>query len=59
MTAARCEPRYVLCPGPVTSRNDGQRHYVGAEALRRLYGVAARDCVTFPRGDLSTAALRW
>lgn len=37
-------PRFVLCPGYVISRNDGQRHYVSANALRQLYGVPARAC---------------
>lgn len=31
-------PRYVLHPGYVHSA-DGQRHYVDAPTLRRLYGV--------------------
>lgn len=58
MMAARCGPLYVLCPGRVTSRTDGQRHWVGADALRRLYGVAARDCVTYPQGDGTEADIR-
>lgn len=58
MTAARCKLRYVLCPGPVTSRSDGQRHWVGADALRRWYGVPARECVTFPQGDGAEADIR-
>lgn len=32
-------PRYILHPGHVRSRADGDRHYVGVEALLRLYAV--------------------
>lgn len=38
------EPKYVICPGMVTSKADGQRHYIGAEALIRLYGVDPQEC---------------
>ena len=37
--------RYVLCPGMVTSRTDGQRHYVGPYHLAQLYGVAPSECL--------------
>lgn len=39
--------RYVLCPGMVTSRYDGQDHYVSARQLARLYGVDMKLCVIF------------
>lgn len=39
--------RYVLCPGMVISRNDGQQHYIGAMALARLYGVDPKECEIF------------
>lgn len=31
--------RYLLVPGLVTSRTDGQVHHVGASDLARLYGL--------------------
>ena len=38
--------RYVLLPGGVTSRNDGQRHYIGPHRLRQLYCIPAdAECV--------------
>jgi hypothetical protein len=37
-------PKYVICPGKVTSQNDGQRHYIGYMQLMRLYGVDPREC---------------
>jgi len=38
----RPQVRYVLHPGYVTSRNDGQRHYIGITQLARLYGLDIR-----------------
>jgi hypothetical protein len=40
---------YLLCPGGVTSKNDGQRHYIDGPQLGRLYGVSLRDCVILDR----------
>lgn len=37
--------KYVLHPGHVTSKNDGQSHYIGAARLADLYGVSLRDCI--------------
>ncbi len=49
-------PLFAVLPGMVTSRNDGQRHYIGADALIRLYKVPPALCkiVTDPSqvGDL-------
>jgi hypothetical protein len=42
--------KYVLCPGEVTSRSDGQRHYINAEQLLSLYGVRRNDCYIARRG---------
>lgn len=50
--------RFVLCPDYVISRNDGSRHWVGADQLRRLYGVPRRECVTYPQGEGSDADIR-
>lgn len=36
--------KYVLCPGMVTSKTDGQRHYIGPHALAQLYGVDMKEC---------------
>lgn len=44
-------PRYLLCPGSVRSRMDGQWRYFGARDLARLYGVAMSDCLVLPRHD--------
>lgn len=42
---------YVICPGIVTSRTDGQEHYVDERSLISLYGVHPALCVVFPRNE--------
>lgn len=37
--------RYLLCPGTVVSRQDGQTHHISAGQLARLYGVPLSQCV--------------
>lgn len=39
--------KYLVCPGYVTSRHDGDRHYIGAESLMHLYGVKQEECVVW------------
>lgn len=43
--------RYLLCPGPVRSRVDGQEHHVGAGELARLYGLPHSACLVLPSSD--------
>lgn len=46
--------RFVIHPGPVVSKTDGQLHHVTASELMRLYHVPASECViaraSFPGG---------
>jgi hypothetical protein len=44
-TAAIGRPRYVLCPGWIISKNDGDWHYISATKLAKCYGVNLRDCL--------------
>ena len=37
--------RYMLHPGPMTSKTDGDRHFIGAGQLAQLYGVSLKNCV--------------
>jgi hypothetical protein len=37
-------PRYVVHPGMVMSRNDGDWHFISADKLMRLYKVDPRIC---------------
>jgi hypothetical protein len=41
---------YLLCPGWVRSRIDGDRHYITASQLSRLYHVPMDECVTLNYG---------
>lgn len=50
--------RYLLFPGYVTSRTDGQRHNVNAQALAFAYGVPMADCLIFPMGYSADDAQR-
>ena len=36
---------YVLCPGWVRSRTDGDAHFIGARQLAHLYGVSMAECL--------------
>ena len=36
---------YALCPGYITSKNDGDLHYISAMQLAELYGVNIRKCI--------------
>jgi len=40
--------RYILRPGTVTSRTDGDRHFITAGQLARLYGVNPAECLVVP-----------
>lgn len=52
--------KYLLCPGYITSWNDGDVHYITEEQLIRLYGVNRNDCVSSKdlKGSTSLIALR-
>lgn len=45
MARERTERLFVVCPGPITSMNDWERHWVGAGALMGLLGLHPRECV--------------
>lgn len=36
--------KYLPCPGYITSRTDGDRHYIGAGQLASLYRVSMSEC---------------
>lgn len=40
--------RYLLCPGHVRSKGDGQVHYIPAMTLAHLYSVKMSECVILP-----------
>ena len=38
--------RYILHPGYIFSKSDGDRHFIGAEKLANLYGLPLAKCIT-------------
>jgi hypothetical protein len=40
--------KYALHPGPVTSKTDGDRHFIDARTLAFLYRVRPSECVVVP-----------
>lgn len=38
-------PKYLVAPGPITSINDRQSHFISAAQLMRLYRVDPKDCI--------------
>jgi hypothetical protein len=49
----RSKCKYVLFPGYVVSRLDGERHYLTAPKLAELYGVDFFGCRVFMAGEYS------
>ena len=39
------QKRYLILPVFVTSRNDGESHFISAARLMSLYGVSPGECV--------------
>ena len=37
--------KYIIYPGHVTSKEDGDRHYISAGELMHLYKVSIKECV--------------
>ena len=43
--------KYLICPGMVTSKTDGDRHYITANQLISLYRVKRSECVVMPKNN--------
>jgi hypothetical protein len=39
------KPKYLVKPGYVFSKSDGDKHWISADKLIRLYQVNPRECV--------------
>ena len=50
------QKRYIVFPGRVPSRNDGQWHYIDAPSLMRLYRVRPEECMVV-RGEAALLGL--
>jgi hypothetical protein len=44
--------KYVLHPQWITSKNDGQRHFIGPKQLASLYRIPIAECIV--AGDFSS-----
>lgn len=46
--------KYVLHPGFVKSKNDGDKHFIGPQQLMKLYRVEVKECLLHgsPRYEL-------
>lgn len=42
--------KYAIHPGYVTSRNDGETHFISSAQLMHLYKVNPAECVVASRG---------
>ena len=43
--------KYLVCPGYVRSKNDGDRHFISAHRLMNLYGVRPGECFVHVYGE--------
>ena len=48
--------KYLVCPGEVISKTDGDIHYISADRLIRLYNVDPRECLIKPKRGTSWTA---
>ena len=44
------EIKYVIYPGYVRSKNDGQNHWITFESLCWLYGLNPKECINGDKG---------
>lgn len=55
--------KYVICTGYIVSKNDGDRHYIDAPTLMRLYKVNPMGCIVNRDHDsmrgVDTSKLIW
>lgn len=49
--------KYAVYPGPVTSKTDGDQHFIPSEMLIMLYKVDPRECIVIRRNDDPTRYL--
>lgn len=57
MTTRLKAPKYILVGGYVTSRNDGDRHYISPLQLASCYNVNPSECILIPGKRLRTLKL--
>jgi len=50
--------RYIVHPGYVRSKNDGDKHWIGFHEICRLYRVNPRECVNAGIPNYTNLGLR-
>ena len=45
------KPKYIVVPGCITSKSDGDTHFISGQHLIRLYRVNPKDCLIVPEGQ--------
>ena len=50
--------KYLVYPGYVRSRSDGDIHFITAQMLMRLYGVRPDECIVVRPDDIEEYQLR-
>jgi len=45
----RLPPKYIIVPGFIRSKNDGDIHYITTNKLIALYGLDRDECICVPR----------
>jgi hypothetical protein len=43
------QKKYLLCPGNVKSKTDGDFHHISPVQLKNLYGVPMKECLILSR----------
>lgn len=51
--------KYLVIADYVTSKNDGDRHFINCHQLMRLYSVNPDDCICLDSGDKSVPPVSW
>lgn len=52
------DKKYIIAPGKIISRSDGDEHYIGASQLMDLYKIEPYECIIVDNPD-SVRMLNW
>lgn len=50
--------KYIVCPGNVRSKSDGDLHYISASKLMMLYRVNPAECIIV-EDEMVAGSLNW
>lgn len=49
VSSVSLQPKYIIVPGFIRSKNDGDIHYITTNKLIALYGLDRDECICVPR----------